>query len=209
MAPQGLSGNDEAAVFGRRLSAGARPALILVDLMNAYFTPGSDLDIGDTRCLESAARLLAAARTSSIPVLHTRVEYMTDGADGGVFFRKVGALRNLVAGDPAAQLMPQVAPRPGEAVIVKQYASAFFGTSLGSTLTSRGVDTVVIAGVSTSGCIRATAVDACQRGFIPLVVRDAVGDRAPGPHEANLFDLQAKYAEVVSEAAALDCLRRP
>ena len=87
-------------------------------------------------------------------------------------------------------------PLPGETLITKQYASAFFGTSLASTLTSLGVDTVLIAGVSTSGCVRASAVDCCQHGFIPVVVRDAVGDRAPGPHEANLFDLQAKYAEV-------------
>jgi maleamate amidohydrolase len=99
--------------------------------------------------------------------------------------------------------MPEVAPRPGEPVVVKQYASGFFGTSLASTLTALGVDTTVIAGVSTSGCVRATAVDACQHGFVPLVVRDAVGDRDAGPHEANLFDLQAKYAEVVDEAAAV------
>jgi nicotinamidase-related amidase len=88
-------------------------------------------------------------------------------------------------------------------VVTKQYASAFFGTTLASQLKALGVDTVLIAGVSTSGCVRATAVDACQHGFVPLVVRDAVGDRHPGPHEANLFDLQAKYAEVVDlEAAA-------
>ena len=91
---------------------------------------------------------------------------------------------------------PGLEPVPGETVITKQYASAFFGTSLASTLTALGVDTVLIAGVSTSGCIRASAVDACQHGFIPIVVREAVGDRAAAPHEANLFDLQAKYAEV-------------
>jgi maleamate amidohydrolase len=91
-------------------------------------------------------------------------------------------------------------------LIVKQYASAFFGTTLAATLTSLGVDTILIGGVSTSGCVRAPAVDACQHGFIPLVVRDAVGDRAPGPHEANLFDLQAKYAEVVDLPSVLDYL---
>jgi maleamate amidohydrolase len=98
--------------------------------------------------------------------------------------------------------MGEVAPVDGELVVVKHYASAFFGTSLVSTLQARGTDTVVLAGVSTSGCIRATAVDAIQYGFVPLVIRDAVGDRGPGPHEANLFDLQAKYAEVVSEQTA-------
>jgi nicotinamidase-related amidase len=97
-----------------------------------------------------------------------------------------------------ARFDPALEPAAGETVITKQYASAFFGTTLASTLTALGVDTLLIAGVSTSGCIRATALDACQHGFIPLVVRDAVGDRHPAPHEANLFDLQAKYAEVVS-----------
>jgi maleamate amidohydrolase len=96
-----------------------------------------------------------------------------------------------------------LAPEPDETTITKQYASAFFGTSLASTLTALGVDTLLIGGVSTSGCVRATAVDACQHGFVPLVVRDAVGDRAPGPHEANLSDLELKYAEVISLADAL------
>lgn len=102
-----------------------------------------------------------------------------------------------------SELMPEVAPAEGELVISKQYASAFFGTPLASILVARGVDTVVLVGVSTSGCIRASGVDAVQHGFIPLVVRDAVGDRTPQTHEANLFDLQAKYAEVVDENAAV------
>ena len=97
-------------------------------------------------------------------------------------------------------------PIAGETVISKQYASAFFGTTLSSTLTALGVDTVLIAGLSTSGCVRASAVDCCQHGFVPIVVREAVGDRAPGPHEANLFDLQAKYAEVVSLSDVVDYL---
>jgi maleamate amidohydrolase len=192
-----------AAGFGRPLEPGGRPALLLVDLIRAYFTPGSELYLGGTDCLASAARLLGTARGAGIPVVHTRVEYSAGGVDGGVFYRKVGALRHLTAGAAAGAFMPEVAPRPGEPVVVKQYASGFFGTSLASTLTALGVDTTVIAGVSTSGCVRATAVDACQHGFVPLVVRDAVADRDAGPHEANLFDLQAKYAEVVDEAAAV------
>ena len=99
-------------------------------------------------------------------------------------------------------------PRPGEWLLLKQYASAFFGTTLAPTLTAQGIDTVIITGVSTSGCVRATALDACQHGFIPFVVRDAVGDRDPRPHEANLFDLQQKYAEVVGEAAIIAHLGR-
>ena len=117
----------------------------------------------------------------------------------------VGVVRGAGRGvrrDELAAFAPGLEPAGGETVITKQYASAFFGTSLASTFTSLGVDTVLIAGVSTSGCVRASAVDCCQHGFVPVVVRDAVGDRAAGPHESNLFDLQAKYAEVIDLAAA-------
>jgi len=138
------------------------------------------------------------------------VRYQPGGRDGGVFFRKVPALACFEDGarPDLAAFATGLEPLPGETVILKQYASAFFGTTLASTLTALGVDTLLIAGVSTSGCVRASAVDACQHGFVPLVVRDAVGDRHPSPHEASLFDLQAKYAEVVSLGFAQDYLRR-
>jgi nicotinamidase-related amidase len=123
-----------------------------------------------------------------------------------VFYRKVPALRALDAGSPLADFADDPRPRAGEVVITKQYASAFFGTSLASTLTATGIDTVVIVGLSTSGCVRATAVDAVQHGFAPIVVRDAVGDRDERPHEANLFDLDAKYADVVGEDEVLAVL---
>jgi len=136
------------------------------------------------------------------------VAFTPGGIDGGVFYRKVGALRCLDRGSPYGEFADGLEPREGETVVTKQYASAFFGTSLASTLTSLGVDTVFIAGLTTSGCIRATAVDAIQHGFLPFVVREAVGDRDPAPHEANLFDLQAKYAEVIALDAALGHLAR-
>ncbi|GAA3023189.1 isochorismatase family protein [Streptosporangium longisporum] len=183
--------------------------LVLVDLMRAYFEPGAELFLGSRGCLESSARLLAAAREAGVPVVHTRVSYGPGGADGGLFFRKVAPLRHLVGDGPLGALMPEVAPAPGELVVVKQYASAFFGTSLASTLTALRADTLVVAGVSTSGCVRATAVDAIQHGFLPVVVRQAVGDRAPGPHEASLYDIQAKYGEVWDEAETLARLRAP
>jgi len=198
--------SDAEAGFARHLEPGARPALVLVDFARAYFEPGAQLYMGLDDCLSSAARLLAAARAAGILVVHTRVSFVEGGIDGGLFFRKVGALETFVGDNRLGGIMPEVAPLPGEPVLVKQYASAFFGTSLASTLQSNGVDTLIIAGVSTSGCIRATAVDAIQYGFVPLVVRDAVGDRADGPHEANLYDLQAKYAEVVSEAHVVEYL---
>ena len=186
--------------FGSDLGWGRSPAVVVIDLAKAYFTPGADLCLDSRACLDSAARVVDCARAADLPVLHTRVAYARGGTDGGLFFRKVRGLRHFVEGDPLGEPMPEVAPLPGEVVVVKQYASGFFGTSLASTLTSMGIDTVVLVGVSTSGCVRATAVDALQHGFRPVVVREAVGDRSPGPHEANLFDLQAKYADVLSEA---------
>ena len=186
------------------LQPGRRPALLVVDFVRAYLTPGSPLSAGVEAAHEACRKLLAAAREVRIPVIHTNVVYQPGGNDGGVFFRKLPALSCFERG-----LHPELAafgeglePADGETVISKQYASAFFATSLASTLTSLGVDTVLIAGVSTSGCVRATAVDACQHGFIPLVVRDAVGDRHLAPHESSLYDLQTKYAEVISLEAA-------
>jgi maleamate amidohydrolase len=189
--------------FGATVPPGTRPVVLAVDLMRAYFDPASPLCLPDDACLHSAARVLQVAREHDVPVVHTRVSYGPGGLDGGVFFRKVPALAQLVGDSPMGELMGPVAPREDELVVVKQYASAFFGTSLASTLHARGVDTVVVVGVSTSGCIRATVVDAIQHGFVPLVVEDAVGDRAPEPHHANLHDLRTKYAEVVDEAAAI------
>lgn len=192
--------------FAGTLRPGRRPAVLAIDLMRAYFDKSSPLCLPSRDCLASGARVLSAARASGVPVIHTRVQFAPDGSDGGVFVRKVRALEQLFGGGPLSELMPEVAPVEGELVITKQYASAFFGTSLASTLVARGIDTVVLVGVSTSGCIRATGVDAVQHGFIPLVVRDAVGDRTPQTHDANLFDLQAKYAEVVDERTAVTYL---
>jgi maleamate amidohydrolase len=203
---EGVKSQDEAG-FANQLPLGVRPALVMVDLVRAYFEPGAQLYMGDASPLHGAAELLAAARAARIPVIHTRVTYSGGGADGGYFFQKVGALREFVGDTPLGQIMPEVAPDGAEVTIVKQYASAFFGTSLASTLSTLGVDTVLIAGVSTSGCIRATAVDAIQSGFIPVVVREAVGDRHPAPHEASLFDIQAKYGEVRDLSTVTDYLQ--
>ena len=199
---EGVLPPDEAG-FANRLEPGGTPALVMVDMVRAYYEPGAQLYMGDRSSLDAGARLLQAARQARIPVAHTRVSYSPGGADGGHFFRKVGALRHFVGDGHLGQIMPEVAPGEDEVTIVKQYASAFFGTTLASTLRARGVDTLLIAGVSTSGCIRATAVDAIQSGFIPIVVREAVGDRGAAPHEASLFDIQAKYGEVFALEDAL------
>jgi len=186
--------------FGGSLVPGTRPALLIVDFVRAYLVKDSPLYAGVERARDACEALLRTCRSAGLPVVHTNVVYSPGGVDGGVFFRKIPALRCFerdVRPDLAA-FAEGLDPVPGEIVVSKQYASAFFGTPLAPMLTSLRVDTVLIAGLSTSGCVRASAVDCCQHGFIPIVVREAVGDRASEPHEASLADLQAKYAEVMS-----------
>ncbi len=208
---ESLQDNYARGGFGQSMPWGRRPALLVIDFVRAYLVPGSPLYAGVEQARADCETLLRAARKAGIPVLHTRVEFQPGGRDGGVFFRKLPALACFEAGrhPELAAFAEGLEPVVGETVITKQYASAFFGTSLASTLTALGVDTLLIAGLSTSGCVRASAVDACQHGFVPVVVREAVGDRAPGPHEANLFDLQAKYAEVAPLATVLQYLGAP
>jgi maleamate amidohydrolase len=197
------------AGFAARLGAGTRPALLVVDLVRAYLDVGSPFYADGEAARASTERLVDAARASGHPVVFTRVRYAADGSDGGHFVRKVPTLLLYAdPDDPRTDFPDSPRPQGEELVVTKQYASAFFGTTLASTLTAWGVDTVVLAGYSTSGCVRASATDALQHGFRPLVVRDAVADRDPSVHEANLFDLDAKYADVVDEAEALAVLTR-
>ncbi|GIF66615.1 N-carbamoylsarcosine amidase [Asanoa ishikariensis] len=198
------------AGFGRPLDWGEKPAVLLIDMVRAYFEPDAELYMGNRDCLDSAARVVSAARAAGVPVIYTRVVYGPGGIDGGLFFKKVGALRHFVSGSGSdlGEIMPDVAPEAGDLVITKQYASAFFGTTLTATLAANRIDTLVICGVSTSGCVRATAVDAISNGYVPIVVRQGVGDRDPRPHEANLFDIAAKYGEVWDEPAVTERLAR-
>jgi len=205
-----MSRPDTERGFDGRLDFGARPALIVIDFVNAYVKPGSplcaDYEAQRLACIE----LLAAARKAGIFIVHTNLSYEPGGADGGIFFKKLPALRCFERGvhPELVGFVTGLEPLPTETVITKQYASAFFNTPLDAMLRERGIDTLLISGVSTSGCIRATAVDCVQHGFIPIVVRDAVGDRNPASHEVNLFDLQAKYAEVVPLTRVLEYLNR-
>jgi maleamate amidohydrolase len=196
-------GANYAGAFDGHLSFGTSPALLIVDVVMAYLEPTSPLYAGVEAALASNERLLTAARKAGVPVIFTNVEYVPGGADGGLFYRKIPALKCFDKGSPLGAFPPSLQPRDGELVITKQYASAFFGTPLAATLTARGIDTLLITGLSTSGCVRASALDALQHGFAPFVVREACGDRHPAPHDANLFDLQAKYAEVIGEDQAL------
>ncbi len=193
-----------AGVFEGRLQPGSRPALLIVDVVAAYLGAGSPLFMDTAAAArDSNARLAEAARGAGMPVIFTNVSYRPDGSDGGVFYRKAPVLQAFTEGSPLGAFPPELSPQPADRVVTKQYPSAFFATGLAEALHVEGVDTLLIGGYSTSGCVRASALDAMQHGFVPLVVREACADRHPGPHEANLFDLQAKYAEVISEAEAL------
>lgn len=194
-------------VFDGSLRPGKKAALLIVDVVQAYLTDDSPLFAPTAQAaLESNIRLADAARKAGIQILFTNVEFQSGGADGGVFYRKVPALSHFDKGSPLGAFPPTLQPADSDLIITKKYASAFFGTHLAATLTAMGVDTLFITGYSTSGCVRASGLDALQSGFIPLVVRDACADRHDAPHEANLFDLQAKYAEVITEKRALELI---
>ncbi|MEM7665592.1 MAG: isochorismatase family protein [Pseudomonadota bacterium] len=195
--------SNYAGVFEGRIGFGERPALILIDFVEAYFAPDSPLYANVESALAAAIELREAARVAGVPVIYTNVEFHPSMRDGGRFAQKIGALTSFVRGNPLGGWAKGLEPTEDELVVTKQYASAFFGTSLASTLTANGYDSLIIAGLSTSGCVRATCVDACQHGFIPIVVEDAVGDRHEDVHRANLFDMNAKYGDVVSQSEAL------
>ncbi|WP_207842516.1 isochorismatase family protein [Williamsia soli] len=192
--------------FAGQLGPGRSPAVLAIDLAMAYLDDSSPLRAPVDDAVAASAALVGAARAAGIPVIFTRVSYQPGGLDGGLFVRKIPALTVFEEGSPLAEFVPDPRPEPGETVITKQYASAFFGTSLAATLTAAGIDTLYICGLSTSGCIRASATDALQHGFRPLVVADACGDREPQLHDANLLDLQAKYADVLGLVDALSQL---
>lgn len=192
-----------ARAYGGRIGFGGRPALLLIDFVEGYFNPGCDLYSGVEDNLASALRIREAARAAGALVILTNVVLHPDGLDGGRFLEKSRPMRYFLKGNPMAAWPAALQPHDDELVVSKQYASAFFGTSLAATLTARGVDTVILTGVTTSGCIRASCVDAMQHGFRTMVVEQACGDRHEAPHKANLFDMNAKYADVVSEAETI------
>jgi maleamate amidohydrolase len=196
--------SNYAGVFDTRLGFGAAPALLVIDFTYGYTTPGSPLYAeGVVRAVDESVELLAVARQAGVPIIYTKVLYHPSGMDGGLFVKKVPVLRSLVPGERLAEIDDKVAPTTDDLVIVKNYPSAFFGTSLAATLTAKGIDTLVLLGCSTSGCVRATAIDSIQHGFRAIVPRECVGDRHDGPHEANLFDMNAKYADVLPKAEVM------
>lgn len=196
-----------ARAYDGKAGYGSSPALVLIDFVAAYFDETCDLYADVDDALASALRVREAAHVAGIPVILTNVVYHPKAINGGRFFDKARVLRNFVEGNPMGAWAKGLEPLQDELVISKQYPSAFFGTSLASTLTSLGVDNVILTGLTTSGCVRASCVDAMSHGFITTVVRDACGDRHEAPHEANLFDMNAKYADVVSEDEIIAHLR--
>jgi nicotinamidase-related amidase len=189
--------------FSNNVGFGEKPALLIIDYVTGFTDPACPLGSNYDAEVEATRQLLEAARAAQIPVIYTVVIFTKGMRDAGWFAHKVPSLKHLEEGSPWLDIDPRIAPAEGEHVVVKKYASAFFGTSVASTLTASGCDTLIVSGVTTSGCVRASVVDALQHGFRPIVVRQTVGDRAAGPHEANLFDIQAKYGDVVELGDAL------
>ena len=205
MSEQSADANYQ-GVWGNRIGFGKKSALLMIDFMQGYTTEGAPLFApGVVSAVNESVELLATARQHAIAVVHTNIRYHPGHfVDGGIWVKKAPVMKDMVEGNPLAAFCEAVTPNADEVVISKQYASSFFGTSLASLLHAQGIDTLVLAGCSTSGCIRATAVDAVQHGFRTIVVRECVGDRHSAPHEANLFDIDSKYGDVVSKREAME-----
>ena len=194
--------------FGIKIGFGERPALILIDMLKGFTDPAMALGANLDDQIEAQNPLLEVARERAIPCIFSTVMYEeADIKDAGIWALKQKGARTLTAGSEAVEVDPRLDMRPSDILLVKKYASCFFGTDLVPRLNSRRVDTLIITGCTTSGCVRATAVDALQNGYRPMVVREAVGDRSVAAHEQSLFDLNAKYADVVSLDETLQYLK--
>jgi nicotinamidase-related amidase len=194
--------------FARRVGWGDRPAILVIDLTNGFTDPDSPVGGDLTDVIKETRRVLDLARSTSLPVMFTSIAYDDPDLEGGYWVKKIPALRVLKMGTDAVQIDPRLGRRVSEPVLFKRFTSAFFGTNLQSLLQSLRIDTLVVCGTSTSGCIRSTACDAVQMGFRCIVPETAVGDRAEAPHLANLFDINAKYADVAPIAEVLEELAR-
>ena len=192
--------------FGAKLEPQAGVALLIVDFVNGFADPETFGGGNIPEAIERTVPLLAHARARGWPIAHTRIVYADDDADHNVFSLKVPGMLALKEGAHNSAIVPALTPREGELVVRKTVPSAFFGTSLAAWLAQRGVRTLVVAGAVTSGCVRASVVDAMQYGFRPFVLSDCVGDRAMGPHDANLFDMAQKYAAVMTRDEVLKAL---
>ena len=194
--------------FGIKIGFGERPAIIVIDMLKGFTDPNMPLGANLDSQIEAQQPLLKVAHERDIPVIFSTVIYNdADLKDAGLWGIKMKGSFSLKAGTPAVEVDPRLEMKPSDSLLVKKYASCFFGTDLVPRLTNQRVDTLIIVGCTTSGCVRATAVDAVQNGFRPMVVREAVGDRSAAAHEQSLFDLNAKYADVVSLDETLQYLK--
>lgn len=185
--------------FGVRIGFGRRPAILVVDLTNGFTDPERPLGSDLSAQIEATNRLLDIAHAKDLPVILSSVRYDDEGlSDAGIWAIKQKGSASLIASGDGHLFDRRLRLSGRESLLYKKYASCFFGTDLVSRLMTFGADTLILTGTSTSGCVRATAVDACQYGFRPMVVREGVGDRAAAAHSQALFDLDAKYADVVS-----------
>ena len=183
--------------FGNRIGFGEKPALIVIDFINAFNDPDMFGGGSIQSAIDHTEELLGLARHLDLPIAFTSHAYAADRSEDGIFNMKSPGLSKLVPNTRATAIVDQLEPRPGERVISKHYPSGFFATDLANWLARRGVDTAIVTGCTTSGCVRATVVDAMGYGFRPIVPAECSGDRAQGPHEANLFDMEQKYADVM------------
>ena len=191
------------ARIGERVTLGTRPGVLVVDFSCGFTDPECTLGADMTTEVEATRRLLDAARDKGLPVVFTTIAFEASLKDGGLWLQKVPALGDLQLGGRWVEIDPRLEPRDDETVIAKKGASAFFGTNLVAVLNAARIDTVILCGATTSGCVRASAIDLLQNGWPAIVPRECVGDRARAPHEANLFDIDAKYADVVPLEDAL------
>lgn len=192
--------------FGANLELSPPYGLLIVDFVRGFLDPDRFGGGNIPSAMKNTVVLLREARRRKWPVAHTRIVFADDEGDRNVFAMKVPGMLTLKEGDPSSAIVPELSPEPGELVVRKTVPSAFFATSLAPWLTQRGVRTLVVAGCVTSGCVRASVVDAMSLGFRPLVLSDCVGDRALGPHNANLFDIEQKYASVMRRDQALTAI---
>ena len=181
-----------------RSGYGTKPALLVGDFIYGFTDPTTPLGGDFSKELAVTADLLETFRAAQLPIVYTTIAYEPGFEDGGVFVKKIPSLKILEVGSKMVDVDNRIRPRPDEYVALKKYASAFFETDVDAYLKARSVDTIIMTGCTTSGCIRASAIDSMQYGYLTVVVEEGVGDRAQGPHDANLFDIDAKYADVVS-----------
>jgi len=190
--------------FGNSLGLNGRMGLLIVDFVNGFADPAVFGGGNIPGAIKATLPVLTWARRKALPVAHTRIVFANDGSDGNVFSLKVPGMATLLENGHTSQIVPELAPQRGELIVRKTLPSGFFGTNLAAWLTQKSVETLLVAGCTTSGCVRASVVDAMSSGFKPVVLRDCVGDRAIGPHEANLFDMEQKYADVIPSAKVLE-----